>query len=58
MADNELRNRVWEIMNRPDATRGDLVDMLVRVIGDEKAKSYGLGFQDGQRRRGAFFAHQ
>lgn len=42
-----------------DKTDAERVDMLVRLIGDEKSKSYGIGYQDGQRRiRHPYFAHQ
>lgn len=51
----ELRDRVWVVL----ATKRELaerVDALVDLINEEKAKSYGIGFQDGQR-RSPFIAH-
>jgi len=46
----EIRELVWVVL----ATKAELpdrVDALVDLINDEKAKSYGIGFQDGQRRK-------
>lgn len=54
----EIRDRVAGIL-AADKTDAERVDMLVRLIGDEKSKSYGIGYQDGQRRiRHPYFAHQ
>lgn len=53
----ELRDRVWTVL----ATKSELterVDALVDLINEEKAKSYGIGYQDGARRSAPFVAHQ
>lgn len=52
MSDNQLRDRVWDALHRTAEQRTpDRVDTLVDLINEEKSKSYGLGYQDGQRRR-------
>lgn len=47
----ELRDRVWEIIHEtselPTPAR---IDRLVELVNEEKAKSYGIGFQDGARK--------
>jgi hypothetical protein len=54
----ELRDRVWEVIHEtaelPTPAR---IDRLVELINDEKAKSYGIGYQDGSRKVGPFIAH-
>jgi hypothetical protein len=44
-----IRDRVWAVL----ATKRELaerVDALVDLLNDEKAKSYGIGYQDGARK--------
>lgn len=47
----ELRDRVWDIIHQtaelPTPAR---IDRLVELVNEEKAKSYGIGFQDGARK--------
>lgn len=50
----ELRDSVWVVL----VTKRELaqrVDALVDLINDEKAKSYGIGYQDGSRKTAPFF---
>ena len=52
---NPIEGKVREILGELiDYTETDLsnevVRQLVQLVGDEKSKSYGLGFVDGERR--------
>lgn len=47
----ELRDKVWDVIHEtaqlPTPAR---IDRIVELINEEKAKSYGIGFQDGARK--------
>lgn len=47
----ELRDRVWDVIHQtselPTPAR---IDRLVELINEEKAKSYGIGYNDGVRK--------
>lgn len=45
-----IRDRVWTVL-ASKRELPDRVDALVDLINDEKAKSYGIGYNDGARRR-------
>lgn len=47
----ELRDRVWDVIHETaQLTTPARIDRLVELINEEKAKSYGLGYQDGARK--------
>jgi hypothetical protein len=48
----EIRDLVGRVLRETnDAPAAVRIDRLVELVNDEKAKSYGIGFQDGQRRQ-------
>lgn len=52
MNDEQLRERVQELVFFPprDSLATSIADRLLELVKEEKALSYGLGYQDGQRK--------
>lgn len=47
--DKEIRDRIHRIMWTSEMMTV-ATDLLVEMVKEEKSKSYGLGYQDGQRK--------
>lgn len=51
----DIRDKVWEVLaETANATPRERVDAFVRLINEEKSKSYGIGFHDGTRKTRPF----
>lgn len=47
----DLRDKVWDVLHSTaERSTPDRVTALVRLINEEKAQSYSIGFQDGARK--------
>lgn len=58
MSADPVRDGVWSVLHETaDRPTPERVNALVRLINDEKAKSYNIGFHDGTRKVGPFVGH-